>query len=145
MKPASALLTTLCVVFLIVTTRVFLSLQLGHDVSISFFGEGPSDPAWIRTAWLAAAMIIGIVLGHLHSRLNSLPQNARIHIGSELRRAVTTGAFWRSLVASPLVFGITYWIGRSQPDPVIAAVLALENGFFCDVLLKRREREITVG
>jgi hypothetical protein len=138
-----AALTAVLVVALIIAIRVIIGL---HEPNVSFFDtEQPARYAWMRTAWLAAVMILGIVLGHLHSRLGALRPDARIHIRSELANALTSGAFWRSLAASPIVFGATYWMSKNQPDPVVAAVLALENGFFCDVLFKRRERELSAG
>ncbi len=143
MRPALSVLVSLVLVgFMIGVTRISIGLQLKENLSGSFFESGPQGVyAWGRTTWLAVVMIIGIVLGHLHSRLVRLQPDARVDILKELHRAVSTGAFWRSFITSPVIFGLTYLMSRNQPDTVVATVLALENGFFCDVLFKRRERE----
>jgi hypothetical protein len=137
---------TAFVLFLVLCTGLAITLQTKSSISPILFQDAATNTAlWRRTALLAILMIVGIVLGRLHARLAQLPADARINIVGELRVVTTTGGFWRSLLTAPVVFGVTYWMCQSQPDPIISSVLALENGFFCDVLFKRREDEISSG
>jgi len=134
------------ILFLVLCTGLAITLQTKGGLSPSLFQDAATNaPLWRRTAMLAFLMVFGIILGRLHVRLAQLPADAHINIVGELRSVTTTGGFWRSLLTAPVVFGVTYWMCQSQPDPIIAGVLALENGFFCDVLFKRREDEIGTG
>ena len=134
------------VLFLVLCTGLAITLQTKGGLTPSLFQDAATNTVlWRRTVMLAILMIIGIILGRLHAGLALVPADAHINIVRELRSATATGGFWRSMLTAPIVFGVTYWMSQNQPDPIIAGVLALENGFFCDVLFKRREDEVGKG
>jgi hypothetical protein len=144
MHPILRVVIGICVLaFFFSVTRAFIELHESNGVSIRFFEKGQHNAdLWLRSATMALLMLVGIVLGRLHSRLANVPSDSRVRIIEELREALSSGGFWRSLLGSPIVFGVTYWMSQNQPDPIVAGVLALENGFFCDVLFKRREAAV---
>lgn len=124
--------------FIIVTFAVIF--QLERQISLNFFTDSSFRYAvLLRPIVLGILMIIGIVFGYVHSQLNTQPKNRKVNIVSEFRKAFSQGGLWRSLLSAPLVYAVIYVMSERTPDVVIASVLAFENGFFCELVLRRRE------
>jgi hypothetical protein len=98
-----------------------------------------SRPHEWRPLFLFAAMLVGIVFGEAYNRFLALSDKRRIAPWSELRRTFLTGRIWAGLFASPIIFAAIYSLCRNQPDVLLSGVFAFENGFFWNVVLKRRE------
>ncbi len=110
------------------------------DPSLGFQASVEHGP-WESIALLVAATLVGIVFGRVHGALSRLA--GPVNVGDVLLSELRESGFWASLLASPVVFGAVYAVASHQPDPVIAALFAFENGFFCERILERRAKELT--
>lgn len=110
----------------------------GNGFKLFYFNDGnETDAGWSwRPLFYVIAMLFGILCGYLHVHL---ARRTRVNLLLEFKRAIRAGAFTRSLLVSPIVFGAIYAITKNQPDLIIGTVVAFENGFFCDVILRGRE------
>ncbi|MDJ0698163.1 hypothetical protein [Mastigocoleus sp. MO_188.B34] len=89
------------------------------------------------TIWLAFVLLIGVFIGHIYRFLAKYPPNTKVRM-EEIVGSVNDVNLWRSLISSPIVFGVVYIMAREQPDLVVSSILAFENGFICNVVLERR-------
>jgi MFS family permease len=133
---------------LLALSVVVLDLALGlygNSSAIHFFeGEQPHSLSLLVVLALVFSMLGGIILGHLQSRLSAVREDQHVDILPELKAAVTSGGFYRSLIASPVIFIGIYAAAKTkaQPDLVVSLLLSFENGFFCQTVLKHREQQV---
>ncbi|MCX6857283.1 MAG: hypothetical protein NTV80_20535 [Verrucomicrobia bacterium] len=97
-----------------------------------------SHPVWPGLV-MAAAMLAGIVSGRLHDNISSAK---RFKIGKLFADLPSDKDLWKSLLASPIVFGVVYSLLSKSNDFVVCAVFSFQNGFFCDVILKKKQDEM---
>jgi hypothetical protein len=93
----------------------------------------------LRTIALYCAMIVGVVCGAIHDTLGGRKTFGEKGLLRTVADAVYGPQLLRGLLASPIVFAAVYGITRGHPDSVLAAALSFENGFFCDVVLRKRQ------
>lgn len=108
------------------------------DPSIGFLANAEHGP-WGSVALMVLATLAGIVFGRVHGALSRVAGPVRF--GNVVLAELRESGFWASLLASPVLFGAVYAVASNQPDPVIAAVFAFENGFFCERILERRPKD----
>ena len=129
-------------VFATTVIVVAYASRSGERISDFFHFDGASEQgagwSW-RPFFYVVAMLFGILCGYLHSRL---AHRKRVNLLLEVKRAIRAGAFTRSLLVSPIVFGAVYALTKNQPDMLVGTLVAFENGFFCDVIFRRRENVI---
>ena len=77
--------------------------------------------------------------------LAELRSRARRVKRRELAQVLYSARFVRALLAAPIVFVAVYVAAKSQPDPVISLIFAFQNGFFCDAIMKPKERAARAG
>jgi hypothetical protein len=131
------LIRTLAGIVVLVAGVSFVVLHHSVDTSAGFQAFARHRD-WGRITLLSAAMIAGIFFGHLHSAFSRTTGPVTVDV---LFSTLRGGAFWAALMASPLVFVTVYSVAASgELDPVIAAVFAFENGFFCERILERRAK-----
>lgn len=82
--------------------------------------------------------VVGIFLGQFYLAL--APDRPALPVLHEVRAMLASREFARSIVASPIVFGVVYAMALRNPDPVTTIVLALQNGFFCHSVVNQRRR-----
>lgn len=127
----------------ILIALVFLGLYFAQNGAIPYLGFGDNSgssaqnlPPTTDVSLSALAMLIGLFFGALHQQLSG--KNEQVKMASELKVAVTSAAFFRSLLVAPLVFGGVYAISGSQPDLVVALIFAFQNGFFCEAIFREK-------
>lgn len=86
-----------------------------------------------------ALTVVGIFLGQFYLTLS--PDRPALPVLQELRSMLSSREFARSVVASPIVFGVVYGMALRNPDPVMTIILALQNGFFCHSVVNHRRRD----
>jgi hypothetical protein len=47
----------------------------------------------------------------------------------------------RALLVAPIIFVGVYKATNTNPDKVLAALLAFQNGFFCDSILRKKDEK----
>jgi len=88
-----------------------------------------------RAVGLGIFMIIGVFCGHFYRWMGH--EETQITLRS-LSASLRDKSLWQSLLASPLVFMVVYALAEKQPDYLIASILAFENGFLANVVIKKR-------
>jgi hypothetical protein len=87
-------------------------------------------------------MLLGITFGSVYESLNT--RRGKVSFKDELSASLTSAHFFKSLLASRVVFAGVYVASGSQPDLVVALLFAFQNGFFCDAILRdSREKKPT--
>lgn len=132
----SSLLATLFAMSVVIVAYAFRNADRITDFFYFDGGTGAASSGSWRPLFYVIAMLFGILCGYLHSHLTS---RKRVNVWREIKRAVNAGALTRSLLVSPIVFGAVYALTKEQPDMLIGTLCAFENGFFCDVIFRRRE------
>lgn len=114
------------------------------------FGEaraqGSSVLAVAYALFVFLLTVLGIFLGQFYVALS--PDRPQTPVLLELRAMLTSREFARSIVASPIVFGVVYALALRNPDPVMVIILSIQNGFFCHSVVnqvKRRSFEESVA
>ncbi len=82
---------------------------------------------------MGALMLCGIGFGTVYNELRDDADNPF----SALRRALVRPALYRSLLVAPIVFAGVYTFSRSTSDPVVVAIFAFQNGFFCEAVFRK--------
>jgi hypothetical protein len=109
------------------------------DGSFFFFGSANSNgsPLPVTDVVLSAsAMLVGVVFGSMHEHLKGA--KAADNVLRKALEALNSATFFRSVLASPIIFAAVYLAAQKQPDQVIALIFAFQNGFFCNAILQRR-------
>ena len=123
-------------VVLTLLTALAFALIRGEFDPASF---SPSDAGGLPLGPIitnAAAMLVGITFGSVHESLKAV--RGEVGILEVSKRALNSAAFFKSVLASPIVFGGVYLAAQKQPDQVIALIFAFQNGFFCNAILQRK-------
>ena len=126
------LITIVCVTILIAGTVAVSNLKAPVE-GRNFDANAPLNSATSHGVIFATTMLIGIVFGHLYRCLEGRQEPVSL---KRLMEFLQAGALWRSLLASPIIFGVVYTAAGKQPDFLLACVLAFENGFLCPIILK---------
>lgn len=124
----------LTILFAVGLTTAAVWYQLGLSLNpFHMEGGGQREQSGGRIVLLCAVMFLGIIAGRLYHRL---PGAGPVSI-RDFRQAFADRGMFRALFAAPIVFGIVYSAAAGQPDLVLAAVFAFQNGFCCEVVLGR--------
>jgi hypothetical protein len=115
-----------------IPASVFLWV-LGLPDGLFHFDEHSTAGPVISPYLMSIAMLAGILFGVTYEELRAVRAvKFRLLLGNILGKP----GLYRALVAAPIVFSGVYAFAQSSADPVIAAVFAFQNGFFCEALLK---------
>jgi hypothetical protein len=116
---------------------VAIGVEVHDSPTQSFnFDQSATSPSLrYRAVGLGVFMIIGVFCGHLYRWMGH--DDAAISARS-LLSSLRDKSLWQSLLASPLVFMVVYALAEKQPDYLIASILAFENGFLANVVIKKR-------
>jgi uncharacterized RDD family membrane protein YckC len=127
----------------------FIILSVALIVAaVAFSEDGMSgmflnDAAHVNPVWpgllMALSMLLGIVAGRLHENISTAK---RFKLGRVLAALPNDKELWRALLASPIIFGVVYSLLSSSNDLVVCAVFSFQNGFFCNVVLKKKQIEL---
>ncbi len=85
-------------------------------------------------ALTSIAMLAGICFGSVYERIRNRKRD--VNLWKEFRSALTSGHFAISIIIAPLLFSSVYTAARAEPDFIVATMLAFQNGFFCERILK---------
>lgn len=132
------LIVVMCLMITIATTY-----QMDQVITLRLF-DSQNEPGFLwRNIIFAVAMLAGIILGHLYTFITA--EQAQTIDRTMLKNAFADKRLWLSLLASPLIFGLVYVLNEHQPSSVMASLLAFENGFFCNAILKSKLKEHDTG
>ena len=134
------------------TARTVLSLAFGltlHYVGVRLTGMAPDPsspsayegfvgvvelarllPQWAAPLVPALILFIFTILGIVAQVIWTETDEGRSFSRSSILRSM------RPLLVSPLVFYATLGVANQQPDPVIAGLMAFQNGFFWQAILQ---------
>jgi hypothetical protein len=86
----------------------------------------------------AMAGIVGSALWESlpYARISTNPD--RISLSKAFQIGLTSASFWKAVIVSPIVFAAVYSIVRTEPDVVFSHLVAFENGFFWNTILKSK-------
>jgi hypothetical protein len=107
----------------------FLNIQ---SQGVGFNG---SQFPWLSYALTCIAMVVGIYFASLYRNLTA--RDGQISIVKELSLAFTAANFWRAICVSPLVFLALYKAAGDVPGDLPSLLLAFQNGFFWENVLKK--------
>jgi hypothetical protein len=128
---------TLGLVVICVVGLVAVGVELHDSPAQGFNFDEPAKmfTSPYRAVGLGLFMIIGVFCGHLYRWIG---QEQRAVNRDSLIVSLRDRSLWQSLLASPLVFLVVYALAEKQPDYLIASILAFENGFLANVVIKKR-------
>ena len=137
--------------FFLLIACVVLGLVFSFDdtrqfVGLNFDASSVSDGrnSVFTMLWIFLCMLFGILFGHAYRALAAISGKGAVHFSTLISRIPGTD-LWRSLLSSPIVFGVIYLLARDQPDIVVSSILAFENGFICNVVAEKRINTLTTG
>jgi hypothetical protein len=138
MKYARLFLATL---FLFAVVGVLFDWSLNGAVRIIGFeppkGMPSPRPILLDVLICGTAMLLGMIGGTVYESIKS--RKTRINLRHELIRAIGSPRFAICIVVAPLLFAGVYSAARAEPDVVVAAAFAFQNGFFCDRIVNLGE------
>jgi hypothetical protein len=118
---------------------VTLTIAFGGADTGLFLDKQSPNSGLLRGFLLAAAMLGGIFAGWFHAKLSS-------SLDAAPRKVLATfwsdRELWKSLLASPIVFGVVYTLLAQTHDVVMAVVFSFQNGFFCNVIVEKKRSEL---
>jgi hypothetical protein len=118
-----------------VAVVVVIFLTGGGDTGM-FLDTPKSNRSFWHGCLVAITMIAGIFAGRLHSNIS---KSRRF----DPRKAFTTfwrdKELWKSLLTSPIIFGVIYALLAETHDLVMAVVFSFQNGFFCNVIFDKKQ------
>jgi hypothetical protein len=130
-------------IFASLTFVCFLFLTFFVGVERSGVGFSGSVFPWTAFVSTGLSMLLGIFFGSLYRNLAS--RDGQISILSEFRIVLTTTTFWRAICVAPLVFLALYLSAKDIPGDFPSLLLAFQNGFFWENVLKRDVQQAQGG
>ena len=88
----------------------------------------------------AGTMLLGIFANALWVAVGRTPEGSPIDIVGLITSVLRTPSFIKSALVSPIVFIVVYALVKNEPDPVVAHLLAFQNGFFWESVFADRKR-----
>jgi hypothetical protein len=116
-----------------------VGLPLPTDSIFGFGGNSEDQRSfqlW-RTLLLYFVTLCGIWGRILQMRLSAAGKGP-ISMRYELIGSFSEPNLWIAVLVSPIIFVATYKAAAQNPDTVLALVLAFQNGFFWQTILKRQ-------
>lgn len=126
----------LAAVIVVVGATSLVVLGAPHEGAMGFDDIASSLP-WLRVATIAAAMLAGVFANAVWAAIPRVSgDNDRVNVGVLLDHAVNSGAFLRAVIVSPIVLLAVYAVVKREPDVFVAHLLAFQNGYFWDSVLR---------
>jgi hypothetical protein len=107
----------------------FLNIQ---SQGVGFLG---SQFPWYSYVLTCLAMLLGIYFAGLYRNLAG--RRGQISILKEAALVLSAVTFWRAVCVSPLVFAGIYTAAGGLPGDLPSLLLAFQNGFFWENVLKK--------
>jgi hypothetical protein len=123
-------------------TVIAVSVYFSNAPTAMFLNSDESNAQFGTICLAIVAMLAGIVAGRMHNRLMRLETVQPKRLLAEMW---TDKDLWKSLLASPLIFGVVYSFLSKSHDVVLTAIFSFQNGFFCYVVfanLAKKQPEI---
>jgi hypothetical protein len=113
----------------------------GVTTNIFGFESVTSEVEIEKIVLTGVALLLGIIFGIVNEQLSSLQPNQRISVSIIINSLRTVRAA-KSLIAAPVLYVGVYTLAGEQPDYVVSFLLAFQNGFFCDALMKDKKASV---
>jgi hypothetical protein len=113
----------------------FMFLAFFLNIQSEGVGFNGSQFPWTSYALTCLAMVIGIYFASLYRNLAG--RDGQVNILQESLLALTAATFWRAICVSPLVFMALYKASGDVPGDLPSLLLAFQNGFFWENVLKK--------
>lgn len=136
-------LNILLFISLIMGVTIFTEFQNSNNQTLFDFFNSDSKPNPQKYSNLlfgisvGLVMVLGIIFGHLYTSLGATKKKT-INI-KDLKKTFTEKQLWRSIIASPIIFGVIYSFAK-EAEPVMSLLFSFENGFFCNAILTNRKK-----
>jgi len=126
----------LCIVLILPILFLFCS---GNDNSLyGFTNIEDTLNEMNKVSVLAASTVIGIFCGNAYNYMGDDGSEGALCLTS-VKYFILSKNLWRSLLAAPLLFSAVYSTVNNNPDIILSAVFAFENGFFCNLILSKKK------
>lgn len=106
-----------------------------------FYAANPNELYWggpqfpmLDYALVCLLTFLGIVFGCVFKQVSQA--KGAINIAVECRAVFSSGIFWSAVCVSPFLFAGTFAFLRKEPSDASAFMLAFQNGFFCERLIR---------
>jgi hypothetical protein len=96
------------------------------------------SPKWMFLL-LPFLLVVGIFAGEVYRTLQSSDSD-KIAL-SDFKNVIASKSLWKSLFAAPIIYLGIHYLSQDQPDLMVSSLLAFENGFFCNVILSKKQEE----
>jgi hypothetical protein len=114
------------------------------SLPIHFFVPSSGEVlSWGQLIVLIIVMLLGLVAGHLFERLKKA--TGPVSILAELRGMTHNARFWMALLISPIIFMSVYILIRDRPSTIVDYLLAFQNGFWWETVLRQRDQGEAAG
>lgn len=113
----------------------FMFLAFFLNIQSEGVGFNGSQFPWSSYALTCIAMVVGIYFASLYRNLAG--REGQVSIVRESLLAFTAVTFWRAICVSPLVFMALYKTSGDVPGDLPSLLLAFQNGFFWENVLKK--------
>lgn len=91
-----------------------------------------------RALTTAVAMFFGILGNAVWCAANRVSEDEEVRLLGLVWSALRSVGLIKASLVSPLVFASVYALTKTEPDPVVAHLLAFQNGFFWESVLENR-------
>ena len=127
-------------VFLFLALFFFYFYVGGTDIGFLGFDSSIGDKAYpVASFFLTViAMLGGIFFGSIHDEIKNKEDTEAINLLKEAALVLKRKRFINAILVSPVLFIGIYVAAKTEPDHVIATLLAFQNGFFCDAIMKKK-------
>lgn len=114
---------------------------IGGTTNVLGFESVTSQVEIEKIVLTGVALLFGIAFGVVNEQLSSLQPDQRIS-ASIIMNSLRTARAAKSLIAAPILYVGVYTLAGEQPDYVVSFLLAFQNGFFCDAVMKDKQTSV---
>jgi hypothetical protein len=114
---------------------------VGVTTNVLGFERVTSEVEIEKIVLTGAALLLGIIFGVVNEKLSSLQPDQKIS-APIIFNSLRTARAAKSLIAAPVLYVGVYTLAGEQPDYIVSFLLAFQNGFFCDAVMKDKKASV---
>lgn len=121
-----------------VTVEQFGAKQLNFDPTATDSLKEKVFP-WTNFLVTCLCMATGILFGSFYAQIRDKKNISSYKI--ELTNLFSSTHLIKSFLIAPIIFIGIYKAADANPDMVLSALFAFQNGFFCDTIMRKNDKE----